>query len=237
MKTIGRAPLFGAIAGLVCVSGVSAQTLAEACPNAPEGIGALYGAVIDADAEVTLPGATVIVSWDAAGEVQRTRVAAGADGVYALCLPLATALSLHAEFAGQSGSPLEVTLLEEFTEQHLSLSLAGASPEERLWLCVDGGQSEINIRFSRLVRCEEKWQPLELCPKTELGTITVQPVGAGVGMLREMVEQLVQEAKRLGANAVVNVHDGRGGTTFTNTVHSTAIVAEGVQIDVDPTTC
>ena len=238
MKSTLRVPMCGAIAVLLVVSAASAQTLDQVCPNAPDGIGALYGEVVDPDAAVPLPGATVIATWDVDGSEQRVEGAVGLEGFYALCLPRETPISIHAAFSGVTGVPLEVTMVEEFTQQDLRLSMARATAaDDRLWLCVNRGQSEINIRFTRLVRCDEEWQPLERCPKVELGKINVQPVGAGSGMLREMVEQLVQEAKRLGANAVVNVHDGRGGTTFTSTVHATAIVAEGVRIDVDPLTC
>jgi len=233
-----RALLHSAIVGLLAASAASAQTLDQICPNAPAGIGALYGAVMDSDAEVTLPGATVVASWDAGGQEQRAEVGVGVEGFYAMCLPLETGISVYASFAAESGAPLELTMTEVFTRQDLSLSLSGESGEgDRLWLCVEGGESVINIRFSRLVRCDQNWKPLEQCPKEELGQISVKPVGAGSGMLREMIEQVVKEAKRLGANAVINVHDGRGGTSFTGTQHATSILGEAVRIDVDPSTC
>jgi len=55
--------------------------------------------------------------------------------------------------------------------------------------------------------------------------------------MSEMIEQLVQEAKRIGANAVVNIQDSRGGLSFGGALHATSITGEGVRIEVDPSTC
>jgi hypothetical protein len=196
---------------------------------------------MDADAEMLLPGATVIASWTVQGRDRRAEVRTGLDGAYTMChLPLETSVRVHASFGNIDGGTVAITLTDIFTRQDLGLSTSGAAAvdnDDRLWFCVEGGQSVINMQFSRLVRCDEDWQPLENCPKEELGLITVQPVGAGSGMLREMIEQLVLEAKRIGANAVVNVQDARGGTSFGSTQHATSITAEGVLIEVDPSTC
>lgn len=241
MRRTGRALLCGIFIGLPIVPAASAQSLDEICPGAEDGTGALWGAVLDTDADVVLPGVTVFASWSVEGEERRSEARTGLDGVYRMChLPLETSVRVYASFGTLDGTSVAVTLTEIFTRRDLGLSTSSTGPDgsdDRLWLCVEGGQSVLNMQFSRLVRCDEGWQPLENCPKEELGLITVQPVGAGSGMLREMVEQLVLEAKRLGANAVVNVKDARGGTSFGATLHATSVTAEGVRIEVDPSTC
>lgn len=241
MRRMAREMLLGAIVGLPVAPLASAQTLDQICPGAEDGTGALWGAVADTDADLVLPGASVIASWNADGHEQHSEVQVGLDGVYKLCyLPLETAISVYASFATMSGAPAEVTMTAIFTRQDLSLSMSGAGGgdgDDRLWLCVAGGQSVINNQYSRLVRCDDNWRPLEWCPKEELGRISIQPVGAGSGVLREMLEQLVQQAKRLGANAVINAQDDRGGTSFGGAQHLTSISGEAVWIDVDPTTC
>lgn len=240
MRPTIRAILFGVVVALLLPLRASAQTLQQICPGAPDGTGALWGQVIDIDADLVLPGARVVASWSYDGEEQSSEVQVGAEGIYAMCLPLETSMSVHASFASTAGSPLEVTMTEELTQQNLSLSMSkglGRFETERLWMCINGGESDINTQFSRLLRCDTNWQPLERCPKVELGRITVQPVGAGSGMLKEMIEQLVQEAKRIGANAVVNVANARGGRSFGGARRLTTITAEGVRIEVDPRTC
>lgn len=237
MNRSGRALFVGATVGLLVAMPASAQTIDDVCPGAPVGTGAMWGSVTDSDASMVLPGASVIASWSVEGQERRAQVEVGADGLYAMCLPLERALSVQVSFATVSGVPMELTLNEEFTRQDLSLAMTSQT-DDRIWVCIDNGQSIINIQFSRLVRCEENWQPLEQCPTAkELGRINVQPVGAGSGMVREMVEQFVQEAKRLGANAVINVRDGRGGITFDATVHTPAMTGEAVLLEVDPSTC
>ncbi|MDH3735263.1 MAG: YbjQ family protein, partial [Gemmatimonadota bacterium] len=203
----------------------------DICPGAEEGTGALWGGVTDSDADMVLPGASVIASWDVDGETRRAEAQVGVDGAYTICyLPLELPITVHAAFATMEGVPIQVAMTEVFTRQDLSLSMSGSAAAEddddRLWLCVAGGQSTINIQNSRLIRCDPQWQPLERCPKEELGGISVQPAGGGSGMMREMIEGVVQEAKRLGANAVINVQDSR-----------TSITGEAVRIDVDPSTC
>lgn len=234
--------LIAAAAWLVAVPAASAQTLEEICPGAVEGTGALWGAVMDTDGDMTLPGATVVATWSEGGVTRTAEARVASDGAYRMCgVPLHLPLSVQASFSSSASVPVAVTMTGVFTRQDLNLSLSGApgvaGPDERLWVCVDGGESEFNLRFSRLVRCDEGWQPLEQCPKIELGRLNVQPVGAGSGMLREMTEQLVIEAKRLGANAIVNLRDGRGSTSLIGTDHSNTLTGEAVLIEVDPSTC
>ena len=243
MRRTVRALLQSAIVGFLAASAASGQTLDEICPGAEDGTGALWGGVRDSDADMILPGASVIASWEADGKKRDSEVQVGLDGAYQMCyLPLETVISVSASFGTMGGQRLDVTMTEVFTRQDLTLSMSGGGDtdtgDDRLWMCVNGGQSEINMQHSRLIRCDDNWQPLEQCPKVELGLISVQPIGAGSGVLREMLEQLVQEAKRLGANAVVNVQDSRGGLSVaSNTDHPTSITAEGVLIEVNPTTC
>jgi len=240
MRNTAAVLLHGSIVGLFGAPSIAAQTLDQICPGALEGTGALWGVVGEVDADMPLPGASVVALWSVDGQVQRYEVDAGENGIYAMCLPLLTSFSVYASFAHASGEPFEVTMTESFTRQdfHLSLSTTGdGGDDDRLWLCVNGGQSAINDQFSRLVRCDDNWHPLEQCPKEELGRISVQPVGAGSGVMREMIEQLVREAKRIGANAVVNIEDSRGGSSFIGTQHATSITGEGVRIEVDPATC
>lgn len=237
MRHTTTATLSAAIVGLLFAPWAAAQTLEQICPGAMAGTGALWGEVADSDAEMVLPGVRVVASWDYDGDEQRYEVQTGQDGLYVMCLPLETELAVRASGATATASPLAITLTETITRHDLSLSMTVGDTGERLWLCVDDGQSVINIQFARLVRCDEDWQPLERCPKTELGRITVHPVGAGSGMLREMIEQLVQEAKRIGANAVVYVQSGGGGLSFGGAQHLTSLTAEGVRIEVDPSTC
>lgn len=244
MRQLARTLPLAAIAMLLTSASAFGQTLEEVCPGAREGTGVLVGEVKDTDGDVMLPGASVQVSWSADGIERSASADVDLDGVYILChLPLQTAMTVQASFASMRGVPVEVTMGEVFVRQDLGLSLTSAAPsafddgDDRIWVCIEDGESVINRQFSRLVRCDSNWQPLELCPKTELGTITVQPVGAGSGMVRELVEQFVQEAKRLGANAVVNVSDGRGGMSFGGTQHTMAMTGEAVRIEVDPRTC
>lgn len=231
MRRLSRALVHGAIAGLFAASSAVGQELQEICPGAEDGTGALWGAVTDSDADMVLPGANVVATWVDDGDERNAEVQVGLDGSYTMCyVPLGTEISVHATFATMEGAPVQVTLSEIFLQQDLSLSMTGsaggASDDERIWLCLSGGESQINIQNSRIIRCDSSWKPLETCPKTELGQISAQAVGAGSGMIREMIETLVQEAKRVGANAVINPRFSRG-----------SISGEAVLIEVDPSTC
>lgn len=240
MRRCSTRLLLAVLVGAVCALPATAQTLEEICPGADEGTGALWGAVVDADGDMVLPGATVVVSWKSGNQDRTAEARVAMDGSYRVChLPLETPISVYAMFATVEGESTALTMTEVFTRHDLAVAMTTgvAGEDDRLWMCINGGESQINAQFSRLVRCDDSWQPLERCPKVELGRITVQPVGAGSGMLREMIEQLVQEANRIGANAVVNVQDNRGGTSFGATLHLTSITAEGVRIEVDPSTC
>lgn len=231
MRRLSKALVHGAIAGLFAASSAVGQELQEICPGAEEGTGALWGAVTDSDADMVLPGANVMASWMEDGDERNAEVQVGLDGSYTMCyVPLETEISVHAQFATMAGAPVQVTLSEIFLQQDLSLSMTGSvgggGDDDRLWLCIAGGQSQINIQNSRLIRCDPNWKPLEQCPKTELGQIQAQSTGAGSGMMREMLEKFVDEAKRVEANAVINPRFSRGSMS-----------GEAVRIEVDPSTC
>lgn len=230
MRRIGKALVQGAITVLVTVTALAGQELTEICPGAEDGTGALWGAVSDPDAGMILPGATVNASWNTDGQERTAEVEVGLDGSYTMCyLPLGPEIEVRPMFATIAGESVTVTLSEIFTQQDMVLSMTGGNSrddDDRIWMCFDGGQSTINIQNSRLIRCDAQWQPLVRCPKTELGQITAQSSGAGSGMFREMLETLVAEAERIGANAVLNPHAERA-----------TLSGEAVLIEVDPSTC
>ena len=232
MRYLAGALAVMALGGSIGTAPAMAQELQEICPGAQEGTAALWGAVMDSDADMVLPGAKVIASWQQDGQTRTAETEVGLDGAYTMCyVPRNATVTMRAAFATMQGAPIEVTTAEIFTRQDLGLSMSGSvggadDEDDRLWLCVAGGQSTINIQNSRLIRCDPQWQPLERCPKEELGRIQVQPAGAGGGLMREMIEQVVQEAKRLGANAVINVRSNRA-----------SISGEAVKIEVDPSSC
>jgi len=211
----------------------NAQELSEICPNAKDGTGAIWGLVSDPDAGMGLPGARVVASWSEDGKTQSAETETQLDGSYTLCyVPLGVDLSVRPMFATVGGAEIAMHLEEIFTRQDISFSMTGArsagggEEDSRIWMCIAGGQSTININNTRLIRCESYWKPLEQCPKEELGSVTASPVGDGSGVMREMLERLVQEARRLGANALINVKSSRS-----------AIIADAVRIEVDPSTC
>jgi len=232
MRRAATALLQGALAVLVTGTALHGQELTEICPGAEDGTGALWGAVSDPDAGMVLPGATVNASWNAGGQEQSAEVQVGLDGSYTMCyLPLGTELTVQPMFATMAGETVMITLSEIFTQQDMALSMTGGNSggddgDDRIWMCFSGGDSTINIQNSVLIRCDAQWQVLERCPKTEFGRITAQAVGAGTGMMREMLENLVASAKRLGANAVINLQAGQN-----------SLMGEAVLIEVDPSTC
>lgn len=223
---------------------VSAQELSEICPDAADGTGAIWGLVTDPDAGMGLPGARVIASWTEEGDSKSAEVETQLDGQYTLCyVPLGTDLVVRPMFATVAGDDIPLNLEEVFTRQDISFSMAGTRSaggadggDERIWMCIEGGDSELNLENSRLIRCENYWKPLERCPKEELGRVTANRVGGGSGAEREMIESMVLEARRLGANALINV-ELQGNMSSATDESITAIVAEGVRIEVDPSTC
>ncbi len=236
MNRVVRALVQGAVLSFVSALGLSAQTLADLCPNSGENMGVLVGQVSDPDAEMVLPGATATATWRHDGSDARTQVQTGLDGSFVLCyLPLETEVSVQVAFATMPGQTSMVTLTDPVTRQDLLFSMSGGAGsgagsggegDDRIMACIGSPTSTATMQMSRLVRCEPTWKPLEQCPKEELGIVTASATSRGRGAFREMLETLIAQAQRLGANALVNLSGGRG-----------ELRAEAVRIDIDPATC
>lgn len=245
MKRLRLAPGIAAAMFLIGAPTVHAQDLQEVCPDSEDGQGALWGVLADPDAGMGLPGATVRATWS--GDDPGTAEAqTNFDGSYVLCyVPLEAELSLAGAFSSMAGQAVTLTLTEPFTEQNLSLSMTGGGgggggeDDDRLWVCFSGGESEFNLQYARLIRCEANWEPLENCPKQELGSVSVSPLGDGGGRVRDMIERLVADGKRLGANALINVREHRASERVgaAPVEDLRGIRATAVKIDVDPSTC
>lgn len=224
---VGQSVLF-----LLGASALNAQDLSELCPNSSADTGALVGIVSDLEAEMALPGATVLATWEKDGIPGRAETQTGLDGSFTMChLPLETDLSVQAMFATMAGQAVPLSLAESITHQDIGFSLTGGGAstggeDDRMWACIGRPDSQMRIQLGRLVRCDANWQPLEQCPREELGTVSASAGSRGRGAMREMIDRLIDEAERLGANALVEVSGGRGTMT-----------AQAVQIDVDPGTC
>lgn len=227
-----RVALAQSVLLLVGVSALSAQDLEELCPNSDADNGAIVGIVSDADAHMALPGATVRATWEKDGTPGQAETQAGLDGSFTMCyLPLGTDLSIHAMLGTMPGPSVLMTLTEAITSQDIGFSLTGETgggdaASDRIWACIGGPNSQIRAQLGRLVRCDPQWQPLEQCPSEALGRVSASAGTRGRGAMREMVERLVDETKRLGGNALIDVSGGRG-----------SIDAQAVKIEVDPSTC
>jgi len=228
---LGLSVLFG----LSGARALTAQDLSEMCPNSDAGTGAVWGSVSDPDAGMVLPGATVVAKWTEDGSETGTQVASGLDGSFVLCyIPLGTEISIQTMLATMAGPTVTLTLSEPLTQEDLSFSMSGNNSEkkdDRIWACFLGGNSSLNLQNARLIRCDAQWKPLEQCPKKELGMVTASSTGAGNtgrgnATVREMLETLTRETKRLGGNAIVNLRSSRA-----------SIMGDAVKIDVDPKDC
>jgi len=194
---------------------------------------------------MALPGATVVATWQREGKPGQAEAQSGLDGGFKLCnVPLALEVAVHPTFATMNGPEVVVTLDEAITRQDLGFSLTGttavAADDDRIMACLGGAQSQINLQNSRLFRCDAHWPALSKCPKEEMGTVMANASGSGGGVLREMLESIAAETRRLGANALVNfsIEEGRGSVNSDNSDKPVgAIRATAVKIDVDPTTC
>jgi hypothetical protein len=214
---------------LLGVSALGAQDLEELCPNSRAENGAIQGIVSDVDTQMMLPGVTVRATWEKDGTPGHGDTQTGLDGRYTMCyLPLQTHLSLLPMLGNMAGEAVSLTLTEPITRQDILFSLTGGgdAEEDRIWACIGPPDSQIRIQLGSLVRCEPQWPPLEQCPKKEMGKVYASTGTRGRGAMREMVERLVDEARRLGANALINVSGGRG-----------SIDALAVRIEVDPSSC
>lgn len=255
MRRFGATFLGGVPALALATSGVIAQQLDEVCPDAQPGTGALWGLVSDEEAGIGLPGATVVATWENDGDAVRTEGQTALDGGYVLCqVPLGVEVSVQPIVATLGGAVVVTTLTDDFARVDLSFALADAGGDDRLWAC-PGSRVDPTGRMGglRLLRCDSDWGELEACPREEehgeveaalprvsrVMQLSVAEIaalqsggrrldgGAGsVSGLREAISKLVADARRLGANALINWD--REGATLT---------ANAVTITVDPSTC
>lgn len=234
LKRIGSGIAAGAFALVGAASAATAQELSEVCPDSPEGTGALWGMVSDEEGEMGLPGASVVVAWEADGEEGRTEGQTGFDGGYVLCyVPLEAELSVHPTFGNVDGSPTMVSLTDPITRVDLIFSLTGAGggedDDDRIWACLGGVDNRINMENARFIRCDPGWEGINNCPVAEQhGQVQATMTGAGSGRsaFREALEKIIADAKRQGANSLINWRVSRNSLT-----------AEAVTIAVAPETC
>ena len=255
MRRFGATLLAGVSALVLAASGVVAQTLDEVCPDAQSGTGALWGLVSDADAGIGLPGATVVATWENDGDAVRAERQTALDGGYVLChVPIGVEVAVQPIVADLGGAVVVATLTDDFLRVDLGFSLTDAGADDRLWACPDFRvDPDGRMRGLGLLRCDSDWGELEACPREEehgeveaavplvsrVMRVSAAEIaalqsggrrldgGAGsVAGLREAIGKLVADAKRLGANALINWD--REGATLT---------VKAVTITVDPSTC
>ena len=236
-------------------TGAYGQELVEVCPEGPAGTGAVWGVATDADSGIGLPGATVVATWDGDGETVRTEVRTALDGGYVLCgVPRGTEVSVRPVLAGAEGTLAVTILTDDFARADLRLSLTGdGDDDDRLWACLDSRvDPNGNIERLRLFRCDSDWSELDACPREELGEVEAvlasasrtmvvrasevgsirrgSQTGGSVSALREAIGELVTEARRLRANALVDWRM-RGGA------RERRLTAKAVTITADPSSC
>lgn len=248
MRRVAAAIAAGAAALASAGPAAVAQELNEVCTDSPEMTGALWGLVSDNGTQMGLPGATVIASWEQDGEAGRTEGQTALDGGYTLCyLPLGVEVSVQPVFVGTAGAVVTANLTEEITRLDLGFSLSGiggdGGGDNRIWACFAGTtDNQINLQNSRLIRCDPSWEGIDRCPKekehgqlqatvaiyTVVADTMVAEVGrrAGTAEIREALEKIIADARRLGANALINWRMNRNSMS-----------AEAVTISVDPVTC
>ena len=171
-------------------------------------------------------------------------------------VPVGVEMSVQPVVATVGGAAIAATLTGDFLRVDLGFSLAeaGSDGEDRLWACPDFRvDPDRRMQGLGLLRCDSDWEELDACPREEehgdaeadvplvSRVMAVSPAevaalqsgrrrldgGAGsVSGLREAVTTMVEEAKRMGANALVDWE--REGTTLS---------AKAVTVTVDPSTC
>ncbi len=250
MRRLGMRIAAGALALAFAGPAALAQELNEVCPDSPDMTGALWGLVSDGDTQMGLPSANVIASWEKDGESGQMEGQTALDGGYTLCyVPLGVEISVQPVFMGTGGAAVTANLTDQITRVDLTFSLSavgdgGGGDEDRIWACFGGTtDNQINLQNSRLLRCDPSWAGIDRCPKEEehgqvQATISGSSVSADTtaaergrqlarsSEFREALEKVIQEAKRLGANALINWRLNRN-----------SLRAEAVTITVDPATC
>ncbi|WP_420635022.1 hypothetical protein [Candidatus Palauibacter sp.] len=249
MKRFGTGMAAGAIALAFAGSAAVAQELNEVCPDSPDMTGVLWGLVADEDAQMGLPGATVVVTWEKDGEAGQAEGQTALDGSYTICyVPMGVDLSVQPMVATIGGATVVANLTEEITRLDLGYSLMGVTggggggDDDRLWACFGGADdNQVNLQNSRIIRCDPGWQGIDRCPKEgEHGQVQATISGGGMAAdeeersdalvgsseFREALEKIVADGKRLGGNALINWRLNRNSLT-----------AEAVTISVDPATC
>lgn len=171
-------------------------------------------------------------------------------------VPLGVAVSVQPIVAALGGPVVVTTLTGDFAQVNLGFTLADTGDADRLWGCPGSRDDPSAGRaVSRLLRCDSDWEALDACPREEehgdvkadlplvsrVETVSaselarlqaemrrpnrMRGLGSGPGF-RQAVEELVADAKRLGANALVDwVRDG------------STLTAKAVTITVDPSNC
>ncbi len=212
-----------------------AQDPSEVCPGAEDGTGALWGLLSDADAQIGLPGATVVASWTVDGAPARADVQTSIDGSFTMCyVPLDTELSVLGMIGSIPGRPFAVTLTDPITRLDLEVSLTGANAGgEKMLACLGDPLSETRFRMAEFVRCDSGWRGLENCPREDLGRVSthasLSPSRGRGGIERDgppWLEELIAEARELGANALVSMRTS-----------GELISAQAAFIEVDPASC
>lgn len=214
-----------------------AQDLSRACEGAGKDTGALQGLLSDADAGMGLPGATIIARWNGDRTSGRTEVTTALDGSFTLCqLPLETELWVFGMVSTVNGKPVALTLTDPIARQDLTISLTGPSAGAggKLLACIGPPDSDLRYEPNELVYCERGWPGLERCPREDLGRLRVAgslaPSRGGSGAGRRFsggpIEELLEEARSRGANALIDYQ-----------MNGELISARAVFIEVDPASC
>ena len=129
--TAARRTLLAALVSTLGVAGIpsggAAQALSDFCPGGDDSAeAAVIGIVSDAESGMILPGSEVVVSWLAAGTRQRVTVAAGLDGVYAVCgLPQGHDMQVRAMFGDRTGQWVDFSTEVVLQQHDLGVSLTG----------------------------------------------------------------------------------------------------------------
>lgn len=227
------------VVAVACVSAgageLRGQELTELCPDASPPSAAVWGFVHDLETEVVIPMAMLDVRWAVDGQDHEAYRQAGVDGGYVLCsLPREVDISVQASLAGISDSAVTLTLTEEITWRDFTIALqTGGVPDTPLMVCTSvlGAPDQLESSFPHLIRCRPGWPDLELCPRIELGPVDGDRTGVGIDV-KEQIERFVEEARRLGANAIIRVQPQRGAGGNDGGIEGLA-----VRIPADPTIC